>query len=86
MNFTCTGQDSSHLDLETVAYFPTETLSLLPEDCPQTPALVPPPCPGIICYQTSPLTAGGVPGFLVHSSVVNIVKLHLRLKLNAGLV
>jgi hypothetical protein len=33
-NFTCTGQDSIHLDLETVAYFPTEILSLLPEDCP----------------------------------------------------
>jgi len=34
----------------------------------------------------SPLTPGGLPGPLVHSSVVSIVTLYLGLRLNAGLI
>jgi len=72
LNFLSTGQDSIYLDLKTVAYFPREVLSLHPQDSSPGSCILDPSV-----YQTSPLTAGGVPGPLVHSSLVSKVTLYL---------
>ena len=71
---------------KTVAYFPRQILTLLPEDCPYILAPVSLHNLDPSVYQTSPLTAGRVQGPLVHSPVVNIVTLYLGSELNAGLL
>ena len=71
LNFQSTGQDSIYLGLETVANFPREKLSLHPQDSSPGSCILDPSV-----YQTSPLTAG-VPGPLVHSSLVSKVTLYL---------
>ena len=45
-------------------------MSRLPTDCPQIPALAPIGVLSPSVYHTSPLSAGRVPGPLVHSSLV----------------
>jgi hypothetical protein len=84
LNFVSTGQDSIYLSLENssvYSYRDTEPYSQrLPIDYgPSSPSVLVPSV-----YQTTLLTAVGVPGPLVHSSVVNIVTLYLGSKLNAG--
>lgn len=71
---------------KTVVYFPREILCLLPKDFPQTPAQVSPHVLDPSVYQMSPLTMGGVPGPLLHSSLVSMVTLYVGSKLNASLV
>ena len=73
MNFICTGQDSTYLGLENGSIFSrTDTESSyqrLPIDSclGAHPRVLDPSV-----YQTGPLTAGGSPGPLVPSSLVNI--------------
>ena len=71
LNFIDARQDSIYLGLETVANFPREKLSLHPQDSSPGSCILDPSV-----YQTSPLTAG-VPGPLVHSSLVSKVTLYL---------
>jgi len=61
-------------------------LSLLPTDSPQTPALAPSAVLDPTVNKMNPLTTGGVPGPLVHSSQVNTVTLYLGSRLKTGLI
>jgi hypothetical protein len=74
---------------KTVAYFTREILGLLPKDCHRLwPQHNPPPPPWWtnLFTRQAPLTAGGIPGHVVHSSLINIATPYLRSMLNAGLI
>lgn len=89
MNFKHTDQDSIYLGLENSSIFSWRDTGPSSQRLPLTLAPVPPPPPHMLdqsVYQMSPLTAGGISGHVVHSSLINIVTPYLGSQLNAGLI
>jgi hypothetical protein len=83
---SCTQAKMANNSAWNLTYYPREKLSLLPMDCPKTPALFPPTAPGPNYKPDVPLNHEAVPVPVIHCSPVNTVTLHLDSKLYAGFI